>query len=65
MSTRPGNVLVAEEASIAGVYSDYKQMLAEVKPNVVVVATPNIFHKPMAIGALNAGATSSARSPWR
>ena len=29
-------------------------MLAEVKPNVVVVATPNIFHKPMAIDALNA-----------
>lgn len=55
--------LVADEAGIVNVYSDYKKMLAEVKPNVVVVATPNTFHKPMAIDALNAGAHVLCEKP--
>ncbi|MBX3000179.1 MAG: Gfo/Idh/MocA family oxidoreductase [Caldilineaceae bacterium] len=55
--------LVAEEAGIPHVYSDYKQMLAEVKPNVVVVATPNVFHKSMSIDALQAGAHVLCEKP--
>jgi predicted dehydrogenase len=55
--------LVAEEAGIPNVYADYKRMLAEVQPNVVVVATPNIFHKAMSIDALNAGAHVLCEKP--
>ncbi len=55
--------IVAEEAGIPNVFSDYNQMLAEVKPNVVVVATPNTFHKKMAIDALNAGAHVLCEKP--
>ncbi len=46
---------VAAEAGIPGVYTDYKVMLAEVKPDLAVVATPNVFHKPMTLAALEAG----------
>ena len=45
----------AAAAGIPAVYSDHKKMLAEVKPDIVVVATPNVFHKPQAIDALEAG----------
>jgi predicted dehydrogenase len=55
--------LVAEEAGIANVYTDYKQMLAEVQPDIVVVATPNIFHKQMTLDALNAGAHVLCEKP--
>lgn len=46
---------VADEAGIPAVYTDYEQMLAEIKPDLAVVATPNVFHKPMTLAALNAG----------
>ncbi len=46
---------VAAEAGVPGVYTDYEVMLAEVKPDLAVVATPNVFHKPMTMAALNAG----------
>ena len=49
---------LAGELGIPNVYSDYKKMLAEQQPDIVVVATPNIFHKPMTEAALEAGAMS-------
>jgi predicted dehydrogenase len=55
--------LVAQEAGISHVYSDHKRMLEEVQPNIVVVATPNIFHKPQSIDALNAGAHVLCEKP--
>lgn len=36
-------------------YSDHKQMLAEVEPEVAVVITPHPFHAPLAIDCLEAG----------
>jgi predicted dehydrogenase len=46
---------VAAEAKIPRVYADYEKLLAEVKPDIAVVATPNVFHTPMSIAALEAG----------
>lgn len=53
----------ATAAGIPAVYTDHKKMLAEVKPDIVVVATPNVFHKPQAIDALEAGAHVLCEKP--
>lgn len=37
-------------------YKDYKEMLAEVKPDAVVIVTPHTLHFPMAMDSLDAGA---------
>jgi predicted dehydrogenase len=54
---------VAEEAGIARAYADYEQMLAEVQPDIVVVAAPNVFHMPMTCAALEAGAHVLCEKP--
>lgn len=54
---------VAVEAGIPHAYQSYEQMLAEVQPDIAVVATPNIFHKPMSIAALQAGAHVLCEKP--
>ena len=36
-------------------FSDYKEMLAEVKPDAVLIATPHTLHFPMAMDSLHAG----------
>ena len=54
---------LADEMNIPAVYADHKQMLAEVKPDITVVATPNVFHKPMAVDALNAGSHVLCEKP--
>jgi predicted dehydrogenase len=55
--------MVADEVNIPNRYSDYEQMLVEVQPDIVVIATPNIFHKPMAIASLEAGAHVLCEKP--
>ena len=54
---------VADEAKIAHVYSDYEKLLTEVQPDIVVVATPNVFHTPMSLAALEAGAHVLCEKP--
>jgi len=54
---------VAEETHIAHAYSDYQKLLTEVQPDIVVVATPNIFHTPMTMAALEAGANVLCEKP--
>lgn len=54
---------VAEEAKIPHAFSDYQQLLSEVQPDIVVVATPNVFHAPMSIAALEAGAHVLCEKP--
>ena len=43
------------EWGVAAAYEDYTAMLACVSPDAVVVATPNVYHKPLIIQALRAG----------
>ena len=44
-----------EEWGIKAGYGDCAQFLAEVKPDAVVIATPNIYHKELILAALEAG----------
>lgn len=55
--------IVAAETNIPHVFTDYREMLEKVQPNVVVVATPNIFHKEMTLAALDAGAHVLCEKP--
>ena len=45
------------------VYTDYKKLLSEVKPDVVHVLTPNRLHAPITIAALEAGAHVMCEKP--
>ncbi|QDU32894.1 putative oxidoreductase YcjS [Poriferisphaera corsica] len=44
-------------------YTNYKQMLRETKPDVVFVCTPNSLHAPASIAASNAGAHVMVEKP--
>jgi predicted dehydrogenase len=54
---------VAQEKGIANVYTDYEKMLAKTKPDITVIATPNVFHKPMSLAALEAGSQVLCEKP--
>jgi predicted dehydrogenase len=54
---------LAAALEIPNVYTDYKKLLEELKPDIVVVATPNIFHRPMTEAALDAGANVLCEKP--
>ncbi len=53
----------AQERGIPSAYSDFEEMLREEDLDIVVVAVPNAFHKPMSIAALNAGAHVLCEKP--
>ncbi|RIK41439.1 MAG: hypothetical protein DCC55_12010, partial [Chloroflexi bacterium] len=59
----PRAQVLATEMRIPAVYSDHRRMLDEVKPDITVVATPNAYHKPMSIDALNAGSHVLCEKP--
>ena len=54
---------LAAEMGVIGVYGDAERMLAEQQPEIVVVATPNAFHKPLSMAALRAGAHVLCEKP--
>ena len=54
---------LAAEMKVPGVYGNAERMLAELHPDIVVVATPNAFHKPMSVAALKAGAHVLCEKP--
>jgi predicted dehydrogenase len=54
---------LAADTGIPGVYTDYQKMLEEVKPDITVIGTPNVFHKPMAMAALSAGSHVLCEKP--
>jgi len=54
---------VAAEKNVPQTFTDYKAMLAKVKPDITVIATPNVFHKPMALAALEAGSHVLCEKP--
>jgi len=53
----------ANEFSIAGRYTEAAQMLEQEKLDVVSIATPNVFHRPLSIAALEAGAHVLCEKP--
>lgn len=44
-----------EETGCKGLYEDYRQMLRQVKPEAVFIATPDFLHEEMVIQAAEAG----------
>ena len=54
---------LAEANGIPHIFTDYAEMLHEIKPDITVVAVPNIFHKPMTIAALEAGSHVLCEKP--
>ena len=54
---------VAAEKGVPHSYTDYEVMLREIKPDITVIATPNIFHHPMTMAALNAGSNVLCEKP--
>jgi predicted dehydrogenase len=44
-------------------FTDYHQMLAEAKPEVVVISVPNYLHAPLTLAALDAGAHVICEKP--
>lgn len=53
----------ARSRGIPSFYADYREMLAGEDLDIVVVGTPNVFHKPMSIDALNSGAHVLCEKP--
>jgi len=54
---------VAQEKGIPNAYPDAATMLAAEKPDLVSVCVPNVYHKPIAIAALQAGAHVLCEKP--
>ena len=55
--------LVAKTEGIPYAFSDWKKMIADVKPDIVSVCTPNAYHKEITIEALKSGAHVLCEKP--
>jgi predicted dehydrogenase len=54
---------LAEKHGIPAVFTDYAAMLAQTRPEVVVIVTPNHTHHPLALAAIQAGAHVICEKP--
>jgi len=55
--------LIARTEGIPHAYGDWRRMLAEQAPDIVSVATPNVYHKEQTLTALQAGAHVLVEKP--
>lgn len=53
----------ADQFGIPHVYDDWRRMLGERQFDLVCIATPTVFHAPMTLAALNAGAHVLCEKP--
>lgn len=54
---------VSKQFGIPHAFTDWRRMLAEIKPDIVSVCTPNAYHKEHTLGALKAGAHVLCEKP--
>ena len=54
---------VAQQFLIPATYTDYDAMLREVQPDLVIIGTPNAFHAPQTLAAIEAGAHVLVEKP--
>ena len=54
---------VADDLAIPHAYTDYHEMLAQESLDLVSVCVPNVFHRPMTLAALEAGAHVLCEKP--
>lgn len=55
--------LIAKTEGIPNAYGDWKKMIEELKPDIVSICTPNVYHKEQAIKALKGGAHVLCEKP--
>lgn len=55
---------VAEKFGVLAVYTDYEQMLVDVKPDIVSISSPPKTHHPMTLAALQVGAHVLCEKPF-
>jgi len=55
--------LLAEQFEIPRVYGDWREMLAQEKPDIVTVCLPNVLHCEVTLAALEAGAHVLCEKP--
>jgi len=55
--------LLAQQFDVPRVYGDWRQMLAEEKPDIVSVCLPNVLHYEVTLAALDAGAHVLCEKP--
>jgi len=55
--------LLAEQFEIPHVYGDWREMLAQEKPDIVSVCLPNVLHYEVTLAALDAGAHVLCEKP--
>lgn len=60
---RPSAEETARRHGIAGIYTALDDMLREVRPDIVAVATPNVYHHQYVLAALRAGAHVFCEKP--
>jgi predicted dehydrogenase len=53
----------SQQFNVSTIYTDYKKMLQEIKPDVVDVCTPNFLHYQPVMDALNSGAHAMVEKP--
>ncbi len=53
----------ADQFNISHVYDDWRRMIGEHEFDLVCIATPTVFHAPMTLAALNAGAHVLCEKP--
>jgi predicted dehydrogenase len=53
----------AKRHNIPSVYSDWREMLAKEKPDAVSVCVPNVYHRELVLGCLDAGAHVICEKP--
>ena len=53
----------AQKFDIPGVYADPQNMLDEVKPDIVSICTPNVYHKEWTLASIKAGAHVLCEKP--
>lgn len=54
---------VAAQFDIPATFTDYDAMLTRIRPDLVIICTPNVFHAPMTLAALEAGAHVLCEKP--
>ncbi len=55
---------IAAQFGVRAVYTDYEQMLVDVAPDIVSIATPPRLHNPMAVAAFQVGAHVMCEKPF-
>ena len=53
----------AKKHNIPSVYSDWREMIEKEKPDAVSVCVPNVYHRELVLGCLEAGAHVLCEKP--